>query len=239
MKRLTLITTLCFAGAIAQAQLIDDFSGNLSAYTATRILNNDNHSPGNTYAWEISGGALRINTSSYVGIEQFALTRTDFSLSVGYELTASYIKDGLNQQDIGLYVGAGTPTTDVRADYVSIYVRNNDQIYSRGFNGATELSLSGGGTVSDVTALFIARTGLNDFELGYYVGSTRTVLTTRTMDNSSIGSSIGFYADIREAGIRGAMDNLTLSAIPEPGSMSFLILGGAGFLMMRRFNRGC
>lgn len=234
MKKLTLITAVCFAGVIAQAQLIDDFSGNLSAYTATRILNNANHSPANTYAWEIDNGALRINTTSYVGIEQFALTRTDFTLGIGYELTATYSGLSLGSQDIGLYIGAATPTADIRADYLNVYVRNNGQIFSRGFNGSTELSLSGGSTPANISSLFIARTGASTFELGYYDGATRSLLSTRTMTSETIGNAIGFYADIRAAGVRGVMDNLTLSAIPEPATSALLGLGGLALIFRKR-----
>lgn len=235
MKKLSLLTAACLLSVVAQAQLIDDFSGNLSAYTATRILNNGNHSPGNTYAWEINNGAVRINTSAYVGIEQFALTRTDFTLSVGSELTATYSATDVNSQDIGLYVGAGTPTADVRADYVAIYMRNTNpgQLYSRGFNGTTELALASGGTPT-VVSLFIARTGLNTFDLGWYDGSARNVLVSRTMANANIGNAIGFFADVRGAGQRGSLDNLTLSVIPEPTTGALLGLGSLGLLFRLR-----
>jgi len=225
MKQLTISIVLAFFAAMSsQAQLIDDFSGNLSAYTATRILNNGNHSPANTYLGEISSGSLQINTSAYVGIEQFALTRTDYTLGVGYELTANYSHLNTGSQDIGLYVGAGTPTPDVRADYINIYMRNNGQLFSRGFNGSTEFTLSGGGTITP-DLLFIARTTATTFDLGYYLGATRTILTTRTVANTSIGDAIGFYADVRAVGIRGNLDNLTLSVIPEPSAAALVGLG--------------
>lgn len=235
MKKLSLITAACLLGAATQAQLIDDFSGNLSAYTATRILNNGNHSPVNTYAWEINNGAVRINTTAYTGIEQFALTRNDFTLGVGYELTASYSHLDLGSQDIGLYAGAGTPTQDVRANYVNVYVRNNGQIYSRGFDGTGELSLTGGSTPATISSLFIARTASNVYELGFYDGLTRNILTTRTIVNSSsIGDAIGFYADVRAAGARGVMDNLTLTAIPEPTTAGLLGLASLGLVFRLR-----
>lgn len=232
MKTLSLITSACLLGMVAQAQLIDDFSGDLSAYTATRILKASG-AGNNGYAWEIAGGSLQINTSTYDGIEQFALTRTDFSLGVGYELKASYAHLNTASQDIGLYVGAGTPTTDVRADYINIYMRNNGQLFSRGFNGATELGLSGGASPAPDT-LFIARTALDTFDLGYYNGAVRTILTTRTLANTAIGNAIGFYADIRGAGIRGNMDNLTLSVIPEPSAAALMGLGALALVSRLR-----
>lgn len=234
MKQLSLLLATALAGAAAHAQLIDDFSGDLSAYTATRILKATPAASDNVGAWQISGGALSYTTTTYGGIEQYALTRTDFSLGVGYELTASYSHLNLNTQDLGLYVGAGTPASGIRADYVNVYVRNNGQLYSRGFNGTSELSLSGGSTPANISALFILRTDANTFELGYYDGLTRNVLTTRTMSNASIGSAIGFYADIRQAGTRGVMDNLTLTAVPEPTSATLLGLGSLALLLRVR-----
>ncbi len=235
MKKLSLLTALCLAGAVSQAQLIDDFSGNLSAYTATRILKATPAANNNVYSWQISGGALSINTTTYNAIEQYALTRTDFSLSVGYELTATYSGLNLNTQDIGLYAGAGTPTADVRANYVNVYVRNNGQIFSRGFDGTGELSLGGGSTPANISSLFIARTGANVYELGFYDGLTRNILSTRTMTvSSTIGDAIGFYADIRQAGTRGVMDNLTLTAIPEPTAAALFGLGSLGLVFRLR-----
>jgi hypothetical protein len=234
MKKLSLLTAVCLVAAATHAQLIDDFSGNLSAYTATRILKATPAAANNTYAWEINNGALRINTTTYGGIEQYALTRTDFTLGVGYELSSTYSHSDLNTQDIGLYVGAGTPTADLRANYVSIYMRNNGQLYSRGFNGTTELSLSGGGTPTGVLSLFVARTGVNTFDLGWYDGNGRNILASRTMTSSTIGDAIGFYADVRQAGVRGSMDNLTLAAIPEPTTAALLGLGSLGLVFRLR-----
>jgi PEP-CTERM motif len=232
--------TFCFLTAIvtpAHALIIDDFnSGDLSAYTATRILKASG-SGANVYSWEISGGALQLNTTAYDGIEQYALTRTDYSLDPGWELIADFSAGYTGTQDIGLYVGAGTPTPDVRADYVNIYMRSNGQLFSRGFNGGTEFPLSGGGTPA-ATALFIARTGVDTFDLGWYEGGVRNVLTSRTIfSGNPVGNSIGFYADIRNAGIVGNMDNLSLSEIdqiPEPATMALMGLGLFGFALMKQ-----
>ncbi len=236
MKKLSLLSLMLTAsvlGVRAQGTLIDDFSGNLSAYTATRILNNGNHAPVNTYNWQVSGGSLQLNTTAYTGIEQFALTRTDFSLSVGYELTATYSHTSLGTQDIGLYVGAGTPVPDVRADYLSIYMRNNGQLFSRGFDGPTEFPLAGGGSPT-MDTLFIARTGTTTYDLGYYSSGIRTILISRTVGNSAIGNAIGFYADIRGLGVRGNLDNLSLAPIPEPATGALLGLGALAVILARR-----
>ncbi len=233
MKKLSLLTAVCLAGTIAQAQLVDDFSGNLSSWTATRILKATPAAADNVSSWEISNGALRVNTTTYGGIEQYALTRTDFTLNVGFELRSDYSPTDLNSQDIGLYAGAGTPTAGVRADYVAVYMRNNGQVFSRGFNGTTELSLAGGGSPLALS-LFVARTGATTFDLGYYDAGGRNVLISRTMNNANIGNAIGFYADVRGAGVRGVMDNLTIAAIPEPTSAALIGLDSLGLLFRLR-----
>jgi hypothetical protein len=227
---LAMVTLALCAGVPAQAQLIEDFSGDLSLWTSTRILNNGNHSPTNTCSWGISGGALQFTTASYTGIEQYALTRTDYTLGIGYELSATFSAAFTGTQDIGIYVGAGTPTTDLRANYLDVYKRNTGNIYSRGMDGTTEYGTYNPGIAPTISAMFIARTAVNIFECGYYDASNvRNILYTRTISNNNavgIGSSIGFYADVRAAGIVGSMDNLTLAPIPEPATMSLCGLGG-------------
>jgi fibronectin-binding autotransporter adhesin len=192
--------------------LIDNFSGNLSAYTNTRILKATPAAANNVYTWQITGGALEINTSTYGGIEQSALTRNDSSLQIGEELQVDYIAGNLDTQDIGLYVGAATPTPDVRQNYVSIYARNNGQIFSRGFDGTTELGLAGGATPASIDTLFVRRNSTDVFELGYYENGVRNIVATRTISGGNaagIGNTIGFYSDVRGAGTRGDVDNLT------------------------------
>ncbi len=209
--------------------LIDNFSGDLSAYTATRILKATPAANDNVGQWEIAGGALQFNTTTYAGIEQYALTRTDFTLQLGEELRVDYLGSNLDSQDIGLYVGAGTPTSDVRADYVNIYARNNGQVFSRGFDGTTELSLSGGATPTGLESLYITRLTSDTFELGYYSdGGNRNLMATRTIsdgNSAGIGSSVGFYADIRGAGIRGSVDNLRIVPAPVAGDVNGVVDG--------------
>ena len=229
---LALSAGIASAGPIG---LIDDFSGSLAPYTATRVLKATPGAPDNTGQWEISGGALQFNTSVYGGIEQYALTRTDVALGVGEELRADYLGGNNGSQDIGLYVGAGHPTANVRADYVNVYVRNNGQLYSRGFDGAAEMSLGGGSAPANLESLFVKRLATDVFELGYYNdGGLRNIVSTRTISGGNaagIGDAIGFYADVRAAGIRGGMDNLRI--VPEPAA-GLLALGAMGVVVMRR-----
>jgi hypothetical protein len=230
-KRLTLISALlAFAGANVHGQLITDFSStDLSAWTSTQILEDRALNEG---SWLVVDGALHFETTVYNDINQMALTRTDVSLNVGFELQADFTANFNGAQDIGLYVGAGHPPSGVRSDYLNIYVRENGQLFSRGFDGSSELGLSGGGSPV-VDALFIARTDTNVFELGWYEAGERNVLATRTMANSDIGNAVGFYADIRNAGTVGSLDNLSI--VPEPSTYA-LLFGAAvlGFVIYRR-----
>jgi hypothetical protein len=226
---LALGSSTAVAGPIG---LVDNFSGDLSAWTATRILKATPAAANNVYTWQITGGAVEISTTTFGGIEQTALTRTDFTLGIGEELRADYSHSDLGSQDIGLYVGAGTPTMDVRQNYVNVYVRNNGQLFSRGFNGTTELGLLSGGTPANISTLFIARTAADAYELGYYDGAVRNIVATRTGVAGVTGGAIGLYSDVRAVGVRGDLDNLRI-VVPEPASIAMLI-GSLGLLAIRR-----
>ena len=241
MRSTTLVAvttlSLAFAGSSALAGpigLVDDFSGNLAAYTATRILD-ANGGASNAQAWQITAGALELSTTTFDGIEQHALTRTDFSLGIGEQLRVDFNPGYTGTQDIGLYVGAGHPTPDVRANYVNVYVRNNGQIFSRGFNGATEFALAGGATPANIDTLFIGRLSTDTFELGYFDGAIKNVLTTRTIGSGNaagVGSAIGLYADVRATGIVGNLDNLRI--VPEPASCLLALAGLIGVGLWRK-----
>ena len=184
--------------------LLDDFSGNLGVYTPTRILD-ANGGTHNTADWVVSGDALELRTTSYDGIEQYALMRDGLSLAVGEEIQAAFSVSG--SQDLGLYVGGTVPVTDVRSDFIAVYARADGNVYSRGFDGTGEYGLVGAGApVFD--KLFIRRIGINTYETGYYNGSDRTVIVTRTPATPNSGDVVGFYADVRAAGTLSSIDTL-------------------------------
>lgn len=208
--------------------MIDDFNGTLSNFTGRVILDNGG-ATSNTYAWELVGGTLQITTTFYDNIEQYALV-TNLALPLGQELVCDYQPSNLGSQDIGLYVGDGIPAgiPSARSNYVSVYVRNNGQIYTRGFDGTTEYGLLGGATPALIEQLFIARTATNVFQTGYYAAGVRTVLGTRTNTVGGIGSSVGIYADVRALGTRGNVDNLRFAtnyvAVPPAAPETFTVL---------------
>lgn len=215
----------------SQAVVIDDFSsGSLSNYTSTVILDN-NGGASNVSMWEVDTQLLQLNTSTYDGIEQYAFIYGGLSLSVGQELQMTYFHSTASQ-DIGLYVGGTTPTFNVRQDYVNVYARANGQIFSRGFDGTMEFNLEGGATPATDT-LFIARTADNTYETGYYEGSNRVIISTRTPTTPNEADVVGFYADVRAVGILGYVDTLSVVAIPEPATLAML-LGGLGMLAIFR-----
>jgi hypothetical protein len=233
MKQLAPLAFIATLGAATMAcqaaTLIDDFSGDLSAYTNTVILD-ANGGAQNTASWQISGGGLQLSTTTYDGIQQTAFIYNGLSLMVGQELQVD-ITSNTASQDLGLYVGGTVPVAGTRQDYVAIYARgSNSFIYSRGFDGTAEYGLAGPNAVVTYDSLFIARTATNTYELGYYDGATRNIVTTRTPTTANDGDVVGFYSDVRATGTLGTLDNLRV--IPEP---SAAMLGGlALFGLLRR-----
>lgn len=238
MKRTLLpaALSLALAGLASAATVVDNFNSGVAGTTVV-ILNNGT-TAFNTTTWDTSGGTATLVTSAFDGIEQTATYYSGFSLLVGEELqldVASGTAGG--SQDIGLYVGGVQPTTattaggSTRSTYVNIYVRSNGEMYSRGFNVGTELSLAAGGILT-FDKLFIARTATNDYALGYYNGATRTVLSTRTGMTNNDADFIGLYTDVRATGSLRGVDNLVI--VPEP---SAALLGGLGVLGLLRRRR--
>ncbi len=217
MKKSIAFILLCAMGPAALAMvpslLIDDFEdGNIVEYTSTVILD-ANGGASNTAAWQIVDGTLQLNTTSYDGIEQYAMIYSGLALEVGQELQVDILTDTAGSQDIGLYVGGTAPQTGVRQDYIAMYRRNTGQLFSRGFNGSTEYDLIGDWTENiPIDMLFIARTAVNTYEAGWYFEGTRNVLATRTPTTPNDADVVGFYADVRGTGVVGRLDNLKITS---------------------------
>lgn len=231
MKSLAAVLLVCVMAAGAQAVIIEDFSGDLSGWTSTVILDNVNTAVQNTAAWQIVDGALQLNTTVRDGssVEQYAMIISGVSLGVGEELQIDITHNG-GSQDIGLYVGGTTPTFNVRQDYVAMYGRGG-QLFSRGFDGTTEYGLVGNWDSNVYDKLFIKNIDGASFETGWYNGATRNVMATRTPGYANAATVIGIYADTRGTGILGSVDNLQI--VPEPATMALLGIGGL-FLSKRR-----
>ena len=192
-------------GSSVVATLIDDFSGGLSNFNSTVILD-VNGGSSNTAVWQITNGTLELNTTVYDGIEQYAMIYNGLSLAVGEEVQMDLVHSG-SSQDLGLYVGGTTPAAGVRQDYISMYARNSGEIFSRGFDGTSEYGQVGW-ISPEYSKLFIARTDTNTYEAGYYDAEGRSVLVTRTPTTANEGDVVGFYADVRAVGVLGNIDNL-------------------------------
>lgn len=193
-----------------QSTLVDDFSGDLSNYTDTVILDN-NGGGANSSTWTLSGGALTLVTNSYDGIEQHAFINNGLALEVGQEVQLDVTVPIIGDRNLGLYVGGTAPTTGVRRDYITVYNNTNTQILSRGFDGLTSYpftSLPAAGA----DTIFIARTDVNVFETGFYAGGIRTVVTTREPNFPNTANFVGIYADVREAGTLVEVDDLVITS---------------------------
>lgn len=228
MKKVCVFLLAAMMSVAAQAVLIDDFSGDLSAWQSTVILD-ANGGGSNTATWQIADGTLQLNTTAYDGIEQYAMIRSGLSLGVGEEVQVDIAHTGASQ-DIGLYVGGTAPVAGTRFDYIAMYSRGDGDVFTRGFDGGSEYGLIGDWNNPAHDALFIKNVDGSTFEAGYYDGATRVVLGTRTPTYANAATYVGVYADVRGAGVLGSLDNLRV--VPEPATLALLGLGG--LLSLRR-----
>ena len=250
MKKLSLIMSACLMGMIAQAQLIDDFSGgSLGSYTLTRVL--DNGVAEANVAFSDAGGSLM---ASYGGTisqpEQVVFLRSDFSLGIGNVLLVDVAFPAQSSQmDFGIAVsatatpgGVVNPTpTDTRTtfNWTGIYVRPSQNAVRAASSIGGVLDTGTGVLGADETTvgqLFIERNSATDFTLGYYdTSSVRYVSRTVSFGATDVGTAIGFYADLRAVnGTLGSLDNLRVAIIPEPSIAALLGFGMLGLISRLR-----
>lgn len=241
MKKISLIMSACLLGMISQAQLIDDFSSGLGAYTKSVVLEQDGV---NAVSFAAPLGALQVSKTTGTTAEQVLLLRGDYSLGVGQVLRV----DTAAPQSITAYADFGiavsalvdpldavwtSGTADVRQDYVNVYLkRSTAAVGYVGFNGTVNAGASSGvfpPSFADITGLFISRTASDGFDVGYSTVSGDTVLHSFTGMNTSIGTALGFYADVRAVTTYGDLDNLRITAVPEPSTAA---LAGLGMLAL-------
>ena len=209
---------------IGEESLIDDFSGNLSNWTSTVILDAEN-SGSNTAAFEINDNEqLELVTTSYNGIEQYAFIYDGLSLSEGEEVRLDVAIPAVGNRNLGLYVGGTAPVTGVfgtetRRDYIAVYSGTNNRIATRGFDGANEynnVELIALGASS----IFIARTTASRFEVGFYtVEDDRIVIATRNPEFANAATFVGLYADARAQGTLGTADNFRIQSMDSPSNI--------------------
>lgn len=250
MKQISLTLAACLIGAVAQAQLIDDFSVvGLSEYTQTRILDNG-VAEANVSFSDASGKLSAVYAGTLSQAEQLLLLRNDFSLGIGYRLLVdvSFLTQS-SQMDFGIAVSATatpggvvnpTPTdTRLSFNWAAVYVRpsQNSVRATSSING-TLVSATGVLGVDEtlVGQLFIERNSATDFTLGYYdIGGVRVDSRTAIFTTSDVGTAIGFYGDLRAiGGTLGELDNLRIVPIPEPATTALLGLGALACLFRVR-----
>jgi hypothetical protein len=252
IKKLSLLITMaCSMGVVAQAQLIDDFSGSLTAYTLSKVLDNNTASQ---ISFSDSSGALQATyaATGTAAAEQVLFLRSDYSLGVGYMLMADVNWTLTGSQDFGIALATtATPFAlgdgfggDVRTNYILAAIRStSDHMIGTGIDGAnghTSFAIDPQvqGTGNPTVTLGIARTSATSFDIYYNQGAGLTFLRTLTTTDPTIGNAVGFYADMRTAGTIGTLDNLRIELIPEPTTMTLCGLGGFLGLVgwMRRKN---
>ena len=201
-----------------EAIFADDFSGDLSNWTSTVILDAEG-SGSNTSAFQINNdGQLELATTNYNGIEQYAFIHDGISLGVGEEVRLDVPVPISGNRNFGLYVGGTVPVTgvlgtDTRQDYISVYSGTDNRIATRGFDGTQEYNNVELIAV-DASAVFVAQTTANRFEVGFYtVEDVRVVTAIRTPDFPNAATFVGIYADAREQGTLGTADNFRIQLI--------------------------
>ena len=224
------ITPFIGNGLDGEADLIDDFSGDLSNWTSTVILDAQN-AGSNTSTFRInSNGQLELATTNYNGIEQYAFIYDGLSLEVGEEVRLDVPIPVLGNRNLGLYVGGTAPVTGVlgteaRQDYIAVYSGTNSRVATRGFDGTGEynnVELIALGASS----LFIAQTDENRFEVGFYTAEdVRVVVAVRTPDFLNAATFVGIYADAREQGTLGTADNFRIQSLADSPSVDDSPLG--------------
>jgi hypothetical protein len=151
------------------------------------------------------------------------------------------------QMDFGLAIAAAASTTtasvsdtDTRdtMDWLAVYLRpSQDSV--RVTSSISGVVTTGTGVLGSaetlVARLFITRTSTTSFSAGYIdsLANSFTNVTVNFSGSSSIGSAIGFYADLRtNGGSLGSVDNLSI--VPEPAAALLGAFGLLGLLRRRR-----
>jgi hypothetical protein len=247
------VTALALCAGSATATLIDDFSGDLSAYTQTTVLA---QSADPDYAFSNPSGFLQVGQSYYTnGAKQDLFLRGDYSLTPGYVLRISAVGMITNAgyADFGIAVASQanpwpavwtSGTASTRSNYLNVYFKGSyGTVGTIGFDGLNNQMYSNSGLYptnsagtqvgySGVVGLWIAETSTGVYDVGYTLAAGGDILFhTYTVSgaqpgDTSIGAAIGFYGDVRANTSYGGLDDLRLDAIPEPSTCALLGLGG-------------
>ena len=254
-KKLALVAFAALASASLADTVIDfngqSTTGNNTAFTSSTDGNNDWTDQGMTFSHEVSFAGFAWDGMTYSSVND--------PTTAGFGNQHAVYGDGLGLGDAGsyrIYANPYTPrsviTLPVATTVQGFYANNttyaalsmlNGDAYARQFTTASndwfKLTIEG----FDDSA---ASQGTVDFLLADYTGATGSVVADWTfVDLSSLGanvSALGFSLSSTDNGGWGmntpayfAMDNLTVAAIPEPGTMVLMLLSAAGLVGVRRF----
>jgi fibronectin-binding autotransporter adhesin len=239
MKKISVVMMCLLAlAARAQVTVIDPLNGNsLTRYTDTLVL--DNSSGGGAgISFSDSSSAL---VASYVGTgitpEQalFLAPTNSFSatFTVGDVLTVNTTVPGeTNQEDFGLAISAtnlppaaasgNSFSSRALFDWASISIRpsQNSIRINTSTNGVltTAANVVNISNATNITQLFIQWNTTNAFSLGFVSNGVSFIAARVAFTaGSKIGNAIGFYGDIRSAGVSlGSFTNLTLAPLVNP-----------------------
>jgi hypothetical protein len=231
----------------AQAVVVDDFSGDLSAYTKTVVLTNsgDDEATSMTKTNFVVNAEDELEFHSYVTNNkayQTVLLRDDYSLGIGQrlELDFKYFNDVT--PGTSPFAGVGLALADMEAQPFN--VRNNlvlvdlnaaygdgttttGRVYGTTFVNTVYTQKRADVKLADVTGLFVARVATDQYSFGYSTSAGNTVVSTLTNANvGGLGSAIGLWSDCRTtAEPLARMDNLKITTLdPVPGAAPVTVL---------------
>ena len=223
MKQTTLLTIAAF-GLVTSANaapFLDDFSSDTSAnYTGTQTF-------GSGGSFAISGGKLNVG-----GGGTYDVFHNTARLAVGETVSVDVAPNGSPDFYLTVSTTDRGPNTGTE-DGIRLNVQNGSNIRSRIYNNGSLSTANYGGSYNlnlDYT-LYITRNSDSNFTVAYDNGSG--VVSLDTYDVAAVGSQ-ELYVGVERFGSTMAFDNLQIVAVPEPGSLALLGLGGLCLLRRRR-----
>ncbi len=254
-KKLALAMVASLAGtALADTVITFDglgTTGNNSAFSASTDGSHDWTDSGVTFSHEVSYGGFAWDGMTYSSVND--------TTTAGFGNQYAVYGDGRGMGDGGSYAIYAHPftarsviTLPVATTVQGFYANNttyaglsmlNGDAFARQFTTASndwfKLTIEG----FDDSA---SSQGTVDFLLADYTGTTGSIVADWAwVDLSGLGtnvSALGFSLSSSDNGDFGmntpayfAMDNLTVQAIPEPGTIVLLLMSSAGLAVVRRF----